>query len=147
MCSLGMARSKKKSEQYIDENGYLREGKSHSTLVHRKIAYNHIYKKNKDKFDHPFSYYQVHHKDHNKRNNHSSNLQIVTKEEHERIHGINTNSKSIGKVPLIISAAVIVSYFFSPMIVDHYGSQGMLEYLIITVGWWVALTFWYKYLR
>jgi len=37
-------------------------------------------------------YHHVHHKDHNKLNNDMSNLQVVTPEEHERIHGREFNN-------------------------------------------------------
>ncbi len=60
----------------------------HSNLVHKQVAYREIYLKNKAKYPLPFSKYLVHHIDGDKQNNHVSNLQIVTREEHEKIHGI-----------------------------------------------------------
>ena len=71
--------------EYTDKNGYLRNSYN-DRLIHREIAYTYIY----DIFEYPkkFSKYQVHHKDGNKQNNNIKNLQIVTKKEHEKIHGI-----------------------------------------------------------
>lgn len=72
---------------WIDKQGYARGNiESHSDLIHRQIAYREIYLKNKDKYPLPFSKYVVHHKDGNKLNNEPKNLQILTPEEHERVH-------------------------------------------------------------
>jgi len=71
---------------YIDANGYKRDNIKHSNLTHRNIAYYDIYIKNRDKYPLPFSKYQIHHKDHNKLNNNTENLELLTKEEHEAIH-------------------------------------------------------------
>lgn len=76
----------KKSETQTDHQGYLRY-KDSNRLVHRAIAYKYIYKKNKEKYEFPFSKYQVHHKDGNKKNNHSDNLELKTIIEHEFQHG------------------------------------------------------------
>ena len=73
---------------YIDKNGYERGKLEHSDLIHRQIAYKQIYLKNKKKYPLEFGKYVVHHIDGNKRNNKISNLQILTKKEHEKIHGI-----------------------------------------------------------
>ena len=73
---------------FIDDKGYERGKVEHSNLVHRQKAYNNIYLKNRDDYPLPFSKYQVHHIDFNKRNNNINNLQIVTPEEHEKLHGI-----------------------------------------------------------
>lgn len=80
----------------IDKHGYPRKKIKHSDLMHRQIAYREIYLKNRDKYPLPFSKYQVHHKDGNKKNYKVSNLQIVTREEHERIHKIG-KQKNISK--------------------------------------------------
>jgi len=77
-------------ETYIDEGGYLRfidDNTPYSNLVHRQIAYELIY--NSDEYQHHFSEYEVHHKDHNKLNNSVSNLEILTTEEHMNVHGYN----------------------------------------------------------
>lgn len=70
----------------IDKNGY--ERGNYSDLIHRQKAYRNTYLKNRDKYPLPFSMYIVHHIDKDKRNNKIANLQLVTKEEHDRIHGI-----------------------------------------------------------
>jgi len=72
---------------YIDDDGYKRF-KDSDKLVHRWIALNKIYLPNKHKYRFPFSKYVVHHIDLNKLNNDVSNLEIITQNEHEDIHGI-----------------------------------------------------------
>ena len=74
-----------KSRNYVDHNGYKRGKPKHSDLIHRQIAYKQIYLKNKKDYPLSFSEYQVHHIDENKKNNHVSNLQIVTSNEHKKI--------------------------------------------------------------
>ena len=66
----------------IDDRGYERDG--YGKLVHRKIAYNHLYNYKK----HPLKFrrYDIHYIDGNKRNNSPSNLQILTRGEHKAIH-------------------------------------------------------------
>ena len=82
---------------YTDENGYKR--KKYSNLVHRQTAYKKIYLKNRDKYSKPFSYYVVHHIDGHKKNNNVSNLMILSKEEHEKIHGIEPPQKTNNDPP------------------------------------------------
>ncbi|MBT7102347.1 hypothetical protein HN935_02435 [archaeon] len=78
---------------YVDENGYKRGKIKHSDLIHRQIAYEFIYKKNKGKYSKPFSSYIVHHIDGDKKNNDISNLQIMTQKKHEKVHGIIRTKK------------------------------------------------------
>lgn len=73
------------SPVFTDENGY-RRWAGDGRLVHRGVAYKKIYLPNKDSYPLAFSQYVIHHKDKNKKNNDVSNLQILTREEHERIH-------------------------------------------------------------
>ncbi len=70
-------------ETYTDDRGYDRNGDGR--LVHRKVAHKHHY--TKDKFSKGFREYVVHHKDKNKKNNSPENLEILTKEEHNKKHG------------------------------------------------------------
>ena len=72
------------SPVYIDCYGYERD-KLDKRLIHRKVAYERLY--NSTKYKERFGYYVVHHIDMNKRNNSPENLQILTNEEHEKIHG------------------------------------------------------------
>lgn len=67
---------------YEDDKGYLRD--SDKKLVHRKIAYEHIY--NKDIYPLPFSEYAVHHINGNKQDNRVSNLQLLTWRAHNALH-------------------------------------------------------------
>lgn len=85
-------RKKKFSPYYVDSKGYLRYKKD-KVLVHRRIAFNDIYLKNRDRYDLPFSCYQVHHLDKNIRNNHPFNLELVPVKDHEKIHGITSKHK------------------------------------------------------
>lgn len=62
------------------------EEKEHSTLIHRRVAYHKIYRKNRDKYPLPFKKYVVHHIDGDKLNNDVSNLEIMTEEEHNKLH-------------------------------------------------------------
>lgn len=68
----------------IDEHGYKRNG--YGRLIHRDKAEKLIY--NKGDFDLEFWEYDVHHKDRNKLNNRKDNLEILTREEHKKKHGI-----------------------------------------------------------
>ena len=72
---------------YIDNNGYQRFTDS-KRLFHRWIAEKEIFNKNKKKFTLPFEEYSVHHKDGNKLNNSSDNLEILTRSQHEQKHGL-----------------------------------------------------------
>ena len=64
-----------KRKTYIDDNGYLRYD-DNDNLVHKKIAYDHIYTPNKDKYPLLFGRYRVQHKDEDKLNNDPSNLEL-----------------------------------------------------------------------
>lgn len=88
---------------YLDDNGYLRFADSNK-LVHRWMAYKKLYSRRK--FKHPFKYYIIHHKDRNKRNNSSRNLQILTKRRHDKIHKRYTGKQS-SKGPEIFFEAII----------------------------------------
>ncbi len=94
-------KKKKKTEGYyigtykkvfIDKRGYYRYKKD-NRLVHRDIMYS-TYKRlyNTRKLRHRYSYYVIHHIDHNKRNNRISNLMILTPEQHRKIHGFKKNN-------------------------------------------------------
>jgi len=74
---------------YVDENGYVRTIGvfSHSNLLHRRIAYEKIFIPHQQRYFKQFKELDVHHRDGDKLNNHISNLQILTKEEHKEIHG------------------------------------------------------------
>tara|TARA_R100001594_G_scaffold21525_1_gene41448 strand:- start:45 stop:539 length:495 start_codon:yes stop_codon:yes gene_type:complete len=80
---------------YHDEKGYLRD--SYGRLIHRQIAYQQIYCKNREKYSKPFGEYVVHHIDENKKNNDVSNLLIMFPEDHKKIHQIE--KKFISEYP------------------------------------------------
>ena len=73
--------------RYFDKHGYERGDYHYSDLIHRQIAYQKIYLPNREKYPLHFDQYQVHHIDGDKRNNHLSNLLIVTEEQHAKLHG------------------------------------------------------------
>ena len=74
---------------YEDENGYLRFC-SDNRLVHRDISYRFIYRKGfkNGVYKKRFSEYEIHHKDRDKQNNRIANLEILTSDEHKKIHRI-----------------------------------------------------------
>ena len=86
---------------YIDNKGYARYIKT-DRLVHRDVAYKYIY--NSMKYPLRFSDYQIHHKDGNKLNNHPSNLELVTRKEHEENHGFSFENKKEGLFSKIINS-------------------------------------------
>ena len=86
----------------IDRYVYIRDPNT-KRLIHRDIAYKEIYIKNKAKYPLPFRMYVVHHKDGNKFNNSIKNLQIVTREEHSKIHGKEFTPLIPGDVEKIIT--------------------------------------------
>jgi hypothetical protein len=57
-------------------------------VFHRWYARKNIYYKNRGRYRLHFSEYEVHHKDSNKRNNDLSNLDLLTREEHRRVHNL-----------------------------------------------------------
>ncbi|MCG2717931.1 MAG: HNH endonuclease [Nanoarchaeota archaeon] len=72
-------------EHYLDDKGYFRYT-STDRLIHRVIAYEYLYLQNPEDYPLGFCNYVIHHKDENKVNNFPSNLQILTREEHDKIH-------------------------------------------------------------
>ena len=68
------------SKTYIDKNGYRRFSSSHK-LVHRWVARKTFGRR-------ALGRKQVHHIDGNKLNNNPDNLKIVSRYEHEKIHGL-----------------------------------------------------------
>ena len=79
----------KKEDLFTDPHGYQRFKNNPKKLVHRNIAYNYIYLKDRGKYPLDFKEYQVHHKDGNKNNNHSDNLKLKEQREHEKEHNIH----------------------------------------------------------
>jgi len=71
-----------KGKRILDHRGYYRNG--YGRLVHRDVAYRYLY--SYPEYPLRFGEYDIHHKDRNKLNNDPDNLQIVTREEHVRIH-------------------------------------------------------------
>lgn len=72
-------------ECIIDGRGYVRF-KDNNKLVHREIAYHEIYLPNKQLYPLPFGKYVIHHKDGYTGNNNPSNLELLTRQEHNKLH-------------------------------------------------------------
>jgi len=94
------------ADTYTDKNGYKRWTDS-NRLVHRTIAYEHIYQPNAYKFWRNFSGYVIHHKDKNKLNNNVENLSILTKRQHRKLHGLPQPSFNWGWLGWIL--VIIIS--------------------------------------
>ena len=73
----------------VDSHGYYRD--QNNFLVHRSLAFRLVYLPNRKKYIMPFKFYQVHHKDRNKKNNLPHNLLILTKDEHNFLHWVCEN--------------------------------------------------------
>lgn len=69
-----------------DDKGYIRGKPEHSDLISRQLAFDKIYKLNREEYPLKFKEYDVHHRDRKKHNNDIDNLDIVTREEHKDIH-------------------------------------------------------------
>lgn len=82
----------KDKEPFINKNGYS-EGNQHSDLISRKVAYEQIYLKNRDKYPLRFSQYIIHHINGEKLNNSITNLYICTTQEHNQIHDEQIKNK------------------------------------------------------
>lgn len=82
----------KDKEPFINKNGYS-EGNQHSDLISRKVAYEQIYLKNRDKYPLRFSQYIIHHINGEKLNNSIMNLYICTTKEHNQIHNEQIKNK------------------------------------------------------
>jgi len=57
------------------------------------VAYKNIFLKDKEYYPLSFEKYIIHHKDRDKDNNRTSNLDIVTRDEHEQIHSLELRGK------------------------------------------------------
>jgi len=64
---------------------YKKSKKEDTNLARRKRMYAE-YLQNRKKYPLPFDAYEIHHKDFNKTNIHTSNLKILTPKEHDRLH-------------------------------------------------------------
>jgi hypothetical protein len=103
---------------FRDGRGYARYIDS-NRLVHRKVAYKHIYSKDKKKYPLNFSKYKVHHKDGDKLNNHPSNLQLVYSHEHEKLHGLERMEWGIIRI-LLVAICWLVAVIWWGNIVRHF---------------------------
>jgi hypothetical protein len=102
-------------------------------LVHRTIAYNKIYLKDKKRYPLPFSEYQVHHRDGNKKNNIVNNLEILCSREHEVKHKI-IRYEPQAKNTFVVLLVLVFSWFV------YLGLVGGYRYDFEDVGF-MMLTF------
>jgi len=80
---------------FINDNGYpefVEKKGQFSSLVHRYLAYNYIYKRNRNKFPLPFSRYDIHHRDKNPLNFNLRNLALVIRKVHDAVHELTNNT-------------------------------------------------------
>ena len=117
------------AERRVDEHGYERGKLEHSDLIHRQVAYKEIYLKGRTLYPKPFSEYQVHHRDGNKRNNSVGNLQIVTNEEHERIHA--RKSSALRRLGKLIIAGSLASGFLIGVPLLYFALTGTIAGSIV----------------
>jgi hypothetical protein len=85
-------KGKTKENTFVDEKGYICFENTGKT-IHRTAAWQHLY--SEKKYPKKFREYQVHHKDLDKKNNDISNLEIVTKEKHKKIHDEHRNNEEL----------------------------------------------------
>lgn len=103
--------------RYTDEHGYKRntDDVDHSTLIHRQIAYERIYQRNREQYPLPFSEYVVHHIDGNKKNNKLSNLMLLLQDDHDKIHGYHEPTYAGSYFPRRSFFGVLIDeLFFEP---------------------------------
>jgi hypothetical protein len=93
---------------HINDKGYIEGKYKHSKLLHRQIAYQEVYLKNREEYPLPFYRYQVHHIDRNKLNNDSSNFELLTPKDHMKLHGIDFNAKEKSMIVIIIASFMIM---------------------------------------
>ena len=118
-------------DSHINKKGY---SEKHSKLLHRQIAFKEIYQKNRDKYPLLFRQYQVHHKDKNKLNNEVSNLQLVIKEEHELIHGINKPAQIMKLAIKIALIGLVLSLIVEFGIIVLFNILGLSAIFLIVYG-------------
>ena len=117
---------------YKDEQGYYRWKKS-KDRVHRTIAYNEIYLKNRKKYPLNFSEYQVHHKDKDIINNRVENLEVILPRVHEEKHGKQRVEWAIIKMLAGIAVASFVIRLFENYARSNLGTNGtILGYFVIS---------------
>ncbi len=124
---------------YIDKRGYPRDNYSHE-LIHRRVAYNKIYLPNRNQYSLPFSSYVVHHINENKFDCRVNNLQILTREEHEKVHG--KKRVSFNMIRNIILIVIIV--FLLSLFLKHIGFE-QLSVGLMLVTLWALIIFSYIY--
>jgi len=120
---------------YEDNKGYLRFRDSHK-LVHRWVAFKELYSKNKEKYPFAFDQYLIHHIDSNKRNNRPENLKLLTKYEHETIHGYERFEWDIIRILVVLLIFASISPLYIAILKEYAPSNllkaiGIIAYLLI----------------
>ncbi|MFH1248527.1 MAG: hypothetical protein V1660_00050 [archaeon] len=126
---------------FVDSKGYRRFNKS-KKLVHRAVAFKHIY--NKEKYTLSFKEYIVHHKDLNKEHNYPANLELLMKYEHEKKHNFERQEWTLIRLLIGIIILVVLSLFVIPIIAQYVkdtNTRMILFGIYIAIGWVAILIY------
>jgi len=131
----------KESQYYKTRQGYLCFKNSDKPL-HRYIAKKEIWEKNRKKYPLEFWEYTVHHKDGDKLNNKSENLELLTRIEHETKHRLERREWDIIRVLVVLVFALSINSiwgFIARLYKLNINIQGAGMIAILIIGYFVIL--------
>jgi len=105
-------------QTFIDRRGY-RVWRNSNKSVHRGIARDKIWAKDRKKYPLEFKEYQVHHKDGIKLNNKADNLELIQIRDHELKHNIHRHEYQVIKTGIVF-IVMLFSWFVYLNIVSKY---------------------------